>query len=214
MPLEIDVAGARYTRDAREQARFRERHWLRLPALLDEPLLERIERGLATTVFHETRHRAVTVDSGDLRVIGTAITEMLVLLCNDPVVLRAIDDITGCGTVTRFNGSIYRMVANSRHLQEWHDDLIDGRVVALSVNLGLSQYQGGELEIRDRDTRAAVAQVANTARGDGVLFNLDPSLEHRVTQVTSGVKTAFAGWFRRGTTLRDELRGASIQLEL
>jgi predicted 2-oxoglutarate/Fe(II)-dependent dioxygenase YbiX len=81
------------------------------------------------------------------------------------------------------------------------------------VNLATSNYDGGMLEIRDRKTRRSIAQIPNTGTGDAVLFKLDPSLEHRVTRVTGGVKTAFAGWFRRGTRLRDELRRGSIELE-
>jgi hypothetical protein len=34
-------------------------------------------------------------------------------------------------------------------------------------------------------------------------------LQHRATEVTAGVKTAFAGWFRSGPSLRDELAGLS-----
>jgi predicted 2-oxoglutarate/Fe(II)-dependent dioxygenase YbiX len=146
-------------------------------------------------------------------VIGGAVSEMLVLLCNDPALLRAIEAITGCTPVTRFNGSIYRMLPVSEHRQQWHDDLIDGRVLTLSINIGSSSYDGGLLEIRDRATRATIAQVPNTTPGDAVLFELDRSLEHRVTPVTNGVKTAFAGWFRRGMPLRDELRKASIELD-
>jgi hypothetical protein len=39
-------------------------------------------------------------------------------------------------------------------------------------------------------------------------------LEHRVVPpVASGVTTAFADWFRRGTPRRDELRKAGIELD-
>ena len=135
-------------------------------------------------------------------------SELLVLLCNDPVVLRAVEDISGCAPLTRFNGSIYRMLPDAGHQQAWHDDAIDGRRVTLSVHLGPAAYEGGVLEIRDRATRRRIAHVPNPSRGDGVLFKVDPALEHRVTLVTNGVKTAFAGWFRHGRPLRDELRAA------
>jgi hypothetical protein len=159
------------------------------------------------------QHDGVAADSADLRVLGSTASELLVLLCNDPAVLRAIEDITGCASLTRFNGSIYRMLPAAGHRQDWHDDLVDGRLVALSVNLATSNYAGGVLEIRDRRTRRAIAQIPNTGKGDAVLFKLDASLEHRVTPVTAGVKTAFAGWFRRGTPLRDELCRGSIELD-
>jgi hypothetical protein len=49
--------------------------------------------------------------------MGSAIPELLVLLCNDPLVLRAIEDITGYAPLTRFNGSIYRMLPAAGHHQ-------------------------------------------------------------------------------------------------
>src|SRR6266542_3175655 len=153
MPLNIEIAGARYVRDSAERAAFQRQHWIRLPAFVDEPLRRRIERGLSNSRFLEMQHGAVAAGAVDLRLIGAAVSELLVLLCNDPVVLRAVEDLTGCAPLTRFNGSIYRMLPDAGHQQEWHDDLIDGRAVTLSVNLGSSSYDGGVLEIRDRDAR-------------------------------------------------------------
>jgi hypothetical protein len=212
MPLKIELAGARYIRDRSERAAYERQHWLRIPALLDEPLLRRIDAALSHSGFAETRHDGVGADSVDLRVVGAPVSELLVLVCNDPVVLRAVEDITGSAPLTRFSGSIYRMLPRAGHQQEWHDDLIGGRLITLSINLGTSIYSGGVLEMRHRTTGGTIAEVPNTGRGDAVLFNLDRALEHRVTPVTSGVKTAFAGWFRRGTPLRDELRRGSVQL--
>jgi 2OG-Fe(II) oxygenase superfamily len=207
MPLKITIAGALYTADPDERARFANRHWTPLPGLFDEGLLCRFDAALSKTAFAEISHERVAADSKDLRVMGAAASELLVLLCNDPVVLHTVADMTGCAPLTRFNGSIYRMLPARGHEQAWHDDVIDGRSVTLSVNVGAS-YGGGVLEIRDRDTQRTIARIPNPARGDGVLFKLDRALEHRVTPVTNGVKTAFAGWFRRGTPLRDELRAA------
>jgi len=206
MPLTVALGGARYTPEARDRARFAGRHWVRLPGLFDESVLHRFNAAISRVQFAETAHTSLPASSRDLRVTGTAASELLVLLCNDPVVLHAIEDITGCEPLTRFNGSIYRMLPDSGHQQAWHDDLIDGRRVTLSVNLGPARYEGGVLEIRERATGRRTARVPNPSRGDGVLFKLDAALEHRVTPVTSGMKTAFAGWFRQGLPLRDELR--------
>jgi hypothetical protein len=213
MPLTIQLGRAHYRPDPHERTAFRRVHWIRLPALVDETVLERIEVGLRDARFAEMRHDGVAADSADLRAMGSSASELLVLLCNDPAVLRAIEDITECAPLTRFNGSIYRMLPAAGHRQDWHDDLVDGRLVALSVNLATSDYEGGVLEIRDRGAHGAIAQIPNTGKGDAVLFKLDASLEHRVTPVTGGVKTAFAGWFRRGTPLRDELCRGSIELD-
>jgi hypothetical protein len=210
MSLTIGTGAACYTRDPEARAAFAVRHWVRLPGLLDELLLRTLDARLSSGDFREIRHDAVASETVDLRVIGAAASELLVLLCNDPVVIRAVEDIAGCTGLTRFNGSIYRLLPEARHQQAWHDDLVDGRAATLSVNIGSADYDGGLLEIRDRATQRIVARVPNTGRGDGVLFRLHDALEHRVTPVTRGVKTAFAGWFRHGTPLREELRGAAV----
>ena len=206
MALTVALGGARYAPDAAERARFASQQWLRLPGLFDDTLLQRFDAAVSSVQFAETAHASLAASSRDLRVTGAVASELLVLLCNDPVVLHAIEDITGCQPLTRFNGSIYRMLPDRDHQQAWHDDLIDGRRVTLTVNVGPLPYDGGVLEIRERVTRRPIARVPNPSRGDGVLFRLDPGLEHRVTSVTRGVKTAFAGWFRRGLPLGDELR--------
>jgi hypothetical protein len=208
MPLQISLDAARYAADPDQRARFRKQHWIRLPAVFDEAVLARLNAALRAAAFTEVRHAQAAAHSSDLRVLGAAASELLVLLCNDPAVLRAIEDVTGCGPLTRFNGSIYRMLPDARHRQDWHDDVVDGRCVTLTVNISAAEYVGGALEIRERGSRNTIARIENPVAGDGVLFRLDRAFEHRVLPVKTGVKTAFAGWFRRGTTLRDELRGA------
>jgi hypothetical protein len=66
----------------------------------------------------------------------------------------------------------------------------------MSVNLG-GDYQGGVLQIRERDSQCICHQVTNTGPGDAIVFRLDPRLQHRITDVEgSTAKTAYAGWFR------------------
>jgi len=217
MTLQITRRAARYDPDPRARAGFDCHHWIRLPALLDPQLLRDAQAGVDAGCFAQTHHTAVASASIDLRMEPNATSEMLVLLCNDPAVLAAIRDITGRRAVTRFNGSVYRMLPATGHQQEWHDDLVQGRLVALTVNLGTSSdagsCEGGVLEIRERGTGRVIAVVRNTRPGDAVLFRLDRQLEHRVTALSSGTKTAFAGWFRAGILLRDELRAARPRVE-
>jgi predicted 2-oxoglutarate/Fe(II)-dependent dioxygenase YbiX len=83
--------------------------------------------------------------------------------------------------------------------------MIQNRRVAMSVNLEPAPYEGGVLQIRRRENEAIIAEVENVGAGDAILFRIDAALQHRVTAVTSGVKTAFAGWFRSAPSLRDDL---------
>jgi hypothetical protein len=81
---------------------------------------------------------------------------------------------------------------------KWHNDLLENCLVALSINLGQSTYQGGLLQLPDRASDRVFDEIANTVPGDALLFRLDGALQHRATAVTAGVKTAFAGWFFGG----------------
>ena len=90
----------------------------------------------------------------------------------------------------------------AEHYDNWHDDLaVRERLVTMSVNLGPDYYGGGVLQLRHTGADNILAEVHNTGLGDALLFRLAPGLEHRVTRIESGVKTALAGWFASGTPL-------------
>lgn len=207
MPLTIGWRSAHYIPDPAERARFDAHDWILLPSLLDPVLLERFQRGVARGVFHEVRHDAVSDRSADLRLEADASTGLVVLLLNDGVVLDAISDLTGRAGLTRFGGACYRMRPGAGHQQEWHDDLVEGRALALTIAVGPETYDGGCLEIRRAAAPRLCERIPNYRPGDAVLFRLAPGLQHRVTPVTAGLKTAFAGWFRRGAPLRETILG-------
>jgi hypothetical protein len=126
----------------------------------------------------------------------TPLVARLLFLLNDPDLHRAIGEICGSGPIVRFDGRIYRRLPVAEHYDNWHDDRQGPRrVVTMSVNLGAASYEGGELLLRRKGEDELVARVHNTGPGDALLFRIDPALEHRVTSVRAGVKTALAGWF-------------------
>ena len=86
----------------------------------------------------------------------------LLLLVNDERMLDVVRSITGCGPIGHFDGRVYRLEPSSDHYDSWHDDLGDGRLVAMSINLGRQPYEGGALEIRDRRTGATTRPGALT----------------------------------------------------
>jgi len=74
--------------------------------------------------------------------------------------------------------------------------MIEGRLVAMSVNLSTKSYQGGVLQIRKKKSHQVIAEIQNVGLGDAVLFRVSEELEHRVTSVQGGLaKVTFAGWF-------------------
>jgi hypothetical protein len=132
------------------------------------------------------------------------------ILLNGQAVFALVRQITGCSRIGCFQGRIYRCVPGSDHHDAWHDDLGNNRLVALTINLSPAPYAGGVLQIREALSKTMLQEVPNTVLGDGVLFRLDPSLEHRITELQSGPpKTAFAGWFHSQPDFLARLRSRS-----
>jgi hypothetical protein len=190
-------------REARAQ--FDARHWVKLRGLLTGPLLRIVQDGIRRATFTEVIHRGVTPPSIDVCMDPNATSALLELLCNDAALFSAIEAVTGCAPLTRFSGFVYRLSPGIGHHHNWHNDMIQNRRVAMSVNLEPAPYEGGVLQIRRRENEAIIAEVENVGAGDAILFRIDAALQHRATAVTSGVKTPFAGWFRSAPSLRDDL---------
>jgi hypothetical protein len=209
-PLRIDRQATHFPRalqsTASLRAHFDSHHWLKLPRLIDGALLRDVQRGLREATFVEVRHEHVSPPSIDVCMVPNAMSAMLELLSNDPVMLNAVETLTGCGPLRRFSGFVYRLAPGAGHHHNWHNDVLHDRRVAMSVNLEAEPYEGGVLQLRDRTSEAVLDEVTNTGAGDAVLFRIDPALQHRVRPVTAGVKTAFAGWFRGSEPLVNALR--------
>jgi predicted 2-oxoglutarate/Fe(II)-dependent dioxygenase YbiX len=175
----------------RRHDEFARQHWVRLPALLHpdvlRPVLDDLDRGDWAEVSEEFYTEAQPPD-------GPAV-HLLRFLTNSPRFLEAAHAITGCGPFTWFDGRVYRMAAAGSHHDDWHSDFTGGRRVAMSLNLSRGGYDGGDLHIRAAGTQGAGTLVANRTLGDAVLFRLSEDWVHRVAPVTSGSRTAFAGWF-------------------
>jgi hypothetical protein len=189
--------------DAR--GRFETHHWTKITGLIAEPLLAQVQEAIRKATFTEVVHRGVSPPSVDVCMDPNPTAALLELLCNDPAVLAAVEAITGCSPLTRFSGFVYRLSPVNGHHHNWHNDMIQDRRVAMSINLEPEPYEGGVLQIRVRETEAIIEQVENVGAGDAILFRISGALQHRATPVTTGVKTAFAGWFRSGPSLREEL---------
>ena len=137
-------------------------------------------------------------------------SRMLEFLTNDQKLFEIIQQITGCDRIGCFSGRMYRMMPGRDHYDSWHNDMLEHRMVAMSINLSEGFYSGGLLQIRDRHSQQILHEVANLGVGDAIVFRLAHSLQHRVTNVEGAVpKTAFAGWFRSQPDFYQELRQAS-----
>lgn len=189
--LRIDRITASERRSLRE--RFERKHWFRLRSLVGEELLRRLGREIDSEEFqtqtHNTAHTELVMRTGRA-------ANLLAFLTNDPRLFQLIREISGCDPITWYMGRIYRMLPGPEHEGHWHDDALEGRMLAMTINLGSSPYSGGILEIREADSKQVVDRVTNTGPGDALVFRVDPSIEHRVSAVEGDTpKTAFAGWF-------------------
>lgn len=199
------VAGEVDEAELREQ--FSTRHYVRFPQLIAPPLLTHIQTQLRNGNWVPKSHDGI---KEEIVSVDAVALHLLALLTNREPFLRMIERITGCPALTLFYGRVYRMLPGGVHYDSWHDDLCEeeGRVVAMSINLGEAPYSGGVFRMRDRATQAVLAEVPNTIPGDATVFHISPALQHMVTSVEGDVpKTAYAGWFRKaGPRYADSVR--------
>jgi hypothetical protein len=188
----IRLAGDAELRQLRQT--FDERHCAVVPGLLGPDLLGTVQEELARAAFDARDYDGL---AGELTLDYTSpLVARLLFLLNDPALHRVVGELSGTGPIVRFDARIYRRLPVAEHYDNWHDDLAGPhRVVTMSVNLGSEPYEGGELILRRKGSEEPLASVHNVGPGDALLFRIDPGLEHRVTSVTAGVKTALAGWF-------------------
>ena len=182
---------------------FRQNHFIYLPKLLEPELLQRVSARIQSGSFQLREHKGIGKELG---MIDLGAEALLVFLFNNSSLFRFVERVTGCARVGSFMGRIYRYQPESDHFDQWHSDLVGDRMVALSLNLGREPHEGGDLEIRDKNTKQVLQRICNPCHGDAVLFQLDRNLEHRRTRVNRASKTAFAGWFKLTPDFSDLIR--------
>jgi hypothetical protein len=182
---------------ALEEARevFARHHCVKLRSFLTTDLSAEIFTKMPSKDFYERVHEGVGSEAC-LRE-DSSMLSLLWLLVNDDRLFRAVEAVTGCPAIGSFQGRVYRFTESPSHHDDWHDDLVDNRLVAMSVNLSSHPYDGGVLQIRDSTSGEILHEESNTGPGDALIFRLAPELKHRVTSVTGHrPKTAYAGWFK------------------
>ena len=173
--------------------RFREQNYVRLPKLIEPTLLGLVRSWIERGEFRPKTHTDV---GREVCLKDPKALNLIDFLVNNNRFFRIVEQITECGRIGCFISRVYRMIPNSGHYDNWHRDLVEPRLVALSLNLSPETYSGGVLLLRDRRTQQILQEIENTGCGDAILFKLAPDLQHRVTDVSeTAPKTAYAGWF-------------------
>lgn len=205
----VRTGSAQAFADAR--ARFDREHCLVLSGFVAPDLLGSLQRQLAAEGFAHKLNRGIGTE---LRLPPGALSGGIEFLANDPVLFAAIQDLTGCPAIGCYRGRVYRMMPGADHASDWHSDLSGGRMITMSVNLSEDVFEGGDLQIRDADSRTVIAHLRNVGFGDAVIFRIDPRLEHQVLPLTGTVpRSAYAGWYLASpdyaSILRRQLEGLS-----
>lgn len=184
---------------------FLARQVVKLPGFIAPPLLEWVQREVASALWLERKHDGMTAT--ELSMQDNTCLGLLHFLVNDPVVLRFVEHVTRRQPLTAFGGRIYNRIPG-QHQDDWHDDLHPDRQVGLSVNLSSGVYEGGVFELRLADGGRPLGAMANVGFGDAIVFAIADHLQHRVSPLVGTVaKTAFAGWFGGRRDYNRTLRG-------
>lgn len=198
-PVAIDAdrttIADRGTWPALAAAYARERRLL-LPRLIGARLLARLLARLGRAAFATRIATRVHPPAIDLKLQDPVLHGAMQYLLNDPRVIEFVRAIASDPTITGYVGAVYRLLPGQGHRDSWHSDADGNRRVGLTVNLSEAPFEGGELELRDRRSRRILWCVHNVGPGDGLLFPIDPGLQHRIRPVAgTAAKTALAGWF-------------------
>ncbi len=170
-------------------------HCVKVPRFLASDLFAELLAEMRPEDFYERTHKGFGSEAS-LR-YDSPVVALLWLLANDDRLFRFVEALAGCAAIGSFLGRVYRFTDSPSHHDDWHDDLGDNRLVALSVNLSSEPFDGGLLQIRDRASGEILHEESNTGPGDALIFQIAPELQHRVGRVTGDrPKTAFAGWFK------------------
>lgn len=198
--IQITKSGAVVTASPAELQRLREefecQRFVRLPEFLEPELLELVRQRIRQSEFYELVHKRIGSNK-ELCMQQNSVDGLLHFLTNGRSLFQAVEAITGCEPLGCFQGRVYRFIPGLGHHDAWHSDLVEDRLLALSVNLSDEVYAGGVLQIRDRRSEQIISEAPNVGFGDAILFRLADFLQHRVTEVEgTAAKTAFAGWFK------------------
>jgi len=197
--MQLTPSGLQDSASPAEMARLREsfaKHQaILLPGFVSPALLAVIERLLPTAEFRPRVENGVELE---MKLENGLLHHTLMFGLNEPRTFAWARAVTGCGPVGCFYGRVFfrQRVDGSGHHYPWHDDLANGRMIGLSINLSRVPFSGGVFQLREKASQRMLLEHANTGYGDAMLFRVEPDLEHHVTRVTSDTpRLTFVGWF-------------------
>jgi hypothetical protein len=179
------------------RAEFTLSHAVALRSFLDVDEREWIRRQLDEASFHP--HTIEATGKTELLMQPNAISALLLFKLCDPETFDLVEAVTGCGPVADFRGRTYRMVPGSGHVSPWHDDAVQGRLAALTINLSPEPYEGARLQIKSAADDELLTEIGDLEFGDAVLIQISRAYQHRNSPLLgTAPKTSYAGFFYPG----------------
>ena len=179
---------------------FRKNNCIYIPELIEKKILAKTLIHIKNAEFYENTHLSQkgNVFAKDETIVNNSIAlHQIHFLMNNPTLFSVIRHISDCGEIKGFSGRIYRNSPNSSHHLDWHDDKqVANRLLGVSINLSKDVYEGGNFQIRKKNSSLLLKEIGCGNLGDTHIFNISDFLEHRVTK-TEGLhpRLAAAGWF-------------------
>ncbi len=179
--------------------RFAEHESLNLKQFFDKRLVNYMRSKLSNTAFVNRQEIDKKGEFG--RVLFVPRTEPVLfamhMLLNKPRLFELLQSVTDCLPIGNFSGRIHRSKAAEKHMIEWHDDVSDGRLLAITIDCSSENFSGGELLLRRKSDQEIIASSGHMEPGDAFIFRVSPSLEHQLEPLTGdGARTVAVGWFR------------------
>lgn len=175
---------------------YQQAHLVSLPGLLDAAFLDLLDRAAQSSTFVRE-----TVSGLGEREIEEPLrmTSALLLGLRSARLVEWVRAVTGNPAITTARGNVVRSWPGGADRLDWHDDSdMAGRIAAITILLGDTDFVGGEFELRRKGSVEA-SSFRHARRGDGLLVKVHPGLEHRVLPLSAGgPRCVFAGWFMTG----------------
>jgi hypothetical protein len=177
------------------RTQFTQQHYLQFSNFLSPDILAFALKGIQKADFQSRSHSDLALE---LCMEENLILHFLMFLVNHKTVFEWMETLTGCQAIGSFVGRVYRMAPGDEHYHVWHNDCVETRMLAISINLSEQIFAGGLFQLKQAQTDEMLANIANTGLGDIVIFRIADDLKHRVTPVFGTVpKTVFTGWFQQ-----------------
>ena len=167
-----------------------------LRSFLDPDERDWIERRLEDADFEQ--HTIEATGKTELLMTPNEVSALLLFKLCDPQMFDLVEAVTG-RRPSDFRGRTYRMMPGTVHVSPWHDDAVQSRIAAFTVNLSSRPFEGARLQIKDAASDDLLTEVGDLEFGDAVLIEISRAYQHRNSPLRgTAPKTSYAGFFYPG----------------